>query len=211
MEHASIVRSSTPSFRSSPAVAPSSQPPTRTQPSRLEDDTRSRVQRWLHQLGSQAETRHAFERLSDHALVDEVVTLLLAVPEVQRVAEDRPRSAWPWSPPWERFRVGDLVVDGATREVRIAGERVALEPIERALLEYLVVHRGRVVSRDELLRCVWGGGRFRSRVADAYVGRLRRKLEGANVTIATVRGAGYRLIEANATEAQPAASVHADH
>lgn len=157
--------------------------------------TRSRVRRWLHQLGSKAETRQALSRITDNAVLDDVVTLLLAAPEVQRTTEVRPQNAWPWAPPWERYEVGDLLIDGATREVRLFGRLLTLEPIERSLLEYLVVHRARVVGRDELLRCVWGGGRFRSRVADAYIGRLRRKLEGANVAIATIRGAGYRIVE----------------
>lgn len=160
-----------------------------------EATTRSRVRRWLHQLGSKAETRQALSRITDNAVLDDVVTLLLAAPEVQRTTEVRPSNAWPWAPPWERYQVGDLLIDGATREVRLFGRLLTLEPIERALLEYLVVHRARVVGRDELLRCVWGGGRFRSRVADAYIGRLRRKLDGANVAIATIRGAGYRIVE----------------
>lgn len=162
--------------------------------SSLDAPTRARVRRWLYQLGTGAEARRALARLHEHALVDDVVTLLLAVPEVQRTSEDRPKPSWPWSPPWERIDLGDLVLDGATREVKLFGKTLTLEPIERSLLEYLAVHRARVVSRDELIRCVWGGGRFRSRVADAYVGRLRRKLEEANVAIATIRGAGYRLV-----------------
>lgn len=166
-------------------------------PSFADATARSRVRRWLHRLGTRAEARRALTRLTESGLLDDVVTLLLAVPEVQRASEDRAPSAWPWSPPWERIVVGDLLVDGATREIRLFGKPLSLEPIERSLLEYLVVHRARVVGREELLRCIWGGGRFRSRVADAYVGRLRRKLVGADVGIVTVRGAGYRLVEAS--------------
>jgi DNA-binding winged helix-turn-helix (wHTH) protein len=162
---------------------------------RLDMATRSRVRRWLHQFATKSETRGAFARLQEEGALEDIVTLLLAVPERERVAGGDEHGAWPWTPPWERFVVGDLLIDGATREVRLFGKLLTLEPIERMLLEYLVLQRARVVSREELIRYVWGGGRFRSRVVDTYVGRLRRKLEGSNVVIATIRSAGYRLVE----------------
>jgi DNA-binding winged helix-turn-helix (wHTH) protein len=164
-----------------------------------EAETRSRVRHWLQQLGTHSDSRRVLDRLQALELVDDIVTLLLDVPEVKRASEMRPQSVWPWAPPWERVEVGDLVIDGATREALLFGKAITLEPMERSLLEYLVVHRARVVGREELLRSVWGGGRFRSRVADAYVGRIRKKIEGANVAIATIRGAGYRLVEVTAS------------
>jgi DNA-binding response OmpR family regulator len=181
-----------------PSTAPGTPPVSTTQKrprTPAEAETRVRVRRWLQQLGTHTDTRRVLDRLQALELVDDVVTLLLDVPEVKRASEVRPQAAWPWAPPWERVEVGDLIIDGATREVLLFGKALTLEPMERALLEYLVVHRARVVSREELLRSVWGGGRFRSRVADAYVGRIRKKIEGGNVAVATIRGAGYRFVE----------------
>jgi DNA-binding response OmpR family regulator len=93
-----------------------------------------------------------------------------------------------------RLRVGDLVVDRATREVRWAGELVPLSPREYAVLNVLVGRAGSVVTKDELLRAVWGDEQAATRNAvEVYVGYLRRKLEavGAGEVVHTVRGHGY--------------------
>ncbi len=74
------------------------------------------------------------------------------------------------------------------------GERVALTPLEFGLFSHLREREGKAVSRQELLREVWGteftGG---SNVVDAVVRSLRRKLGSARVVVETVRGSGYRL------------------
>lgn len=157
------------------------------------DATCARVLAWLYGLGAVPEARAPLARLHDRAMLEDVAVLLLAVPEVRRASAPRARNVGPWAPPARRFVLDELVIDGATREATLAGAPLPLEPIERTLLEYLAVQRGRVVSRVELLRYVWGGGRFRSRVADAYVGRLRKKLACASIRISTVRGEGYVL------------------
>lgn len=93
-----------------------------------------------------------------------------------------------------RLRVGELVVDRATREVRFAGESVVLSPREFAVLDVLVSRAGSVVTKDELLRMVWGDEHAATRNAvEVYVGYLRRKLElaGAGGIVRTVRGHGY--------------------
>ena len=93
----------------------------------------------------------------------------------------------------ERMKVGALVVDRAAHEVTLGGAPVSLTARELALLVYLVERRGKVVTRAELLRRVWGsrydGG---PRTVDIHVRRLRAKL-GAALPLATVRSAGYRL------------------
>jgi DNA-binding winged helix-turn-helix (wHTH) protein len=93
----------------------------------------------------------------------------------------------------ERVKVGPLVVDRSAREVWLDGRSVPLTAKEFALLSYLCEKRGKVVSRDELLRRVWGndyeGG---PRTVDIHVTRLRSKLGGA-LPLATLRGAGYKL------------------
>ncbi|GAB3504089.1 response regulator transcription factor [Amycolatopsis cihanbeyliensis] len=92
------------------------------------------------------------------------------------------------------LRVGGLVVDRAAREVRWHEEPVALSPREFALLEVLVGRAGAVVTKDELLRAVWGDEQAATRnVVEVYVGYVRRKLDavGAGEIVRTVRGHGY--------------------
>jgi DNA-binding response OmpR family regulator len=91
-------------------------------------------------------------------------------------------------------RVGELDVERARRLVRWAGTRVPLSPREFAVLDVLVGRAGSVVTKDELLRAVWGDEQAATRNAvEVYVGYLRRKLEavGAGEVLRTVRGHGY--------------------
>ena len=95
-----------------------------------------------------------------------------------------------------RLRVGDLVVDTATHDVRRAGEAVALTAREFALLEYLTRHAGEVVTRAELIDHVWDANfEGSTNIVDVYVGYLRRKLERPfeRALIRTVRGVGFKL------------------
>jgi DNA-binding response OmpR family regulator len=94
----------------------------------------------------------------------------------------------------QRLRLGDLVVDRATRQVSMSGELVALSPREFAVLDVLASRAGSVVTKDELLRTVWGDEQAATRNAvEVYVGYLRRKLDavGAGAIVRTVRGHGY--------------------
>lgn len=94
----------------------------------------------------------------------------------------------------QRLRLGDLVVDRATRQVSMSGELVALSPREFAVLDVLASRAGSVVTKDELLRTVWGDEQAATRNAvEVYVGYLRRKLDavGAGSIVRTVRGHGY--------------------
>jgi DNA-binding response OmpR family regulator len=98
--------------------------------------------------------------------------------------------------PATAVRAGDLEVDLITREVRHAGEKVRLSSTEFELLVYMVNNRGRVLSREQILRAVWGYEHDPgTNVVDVYVGYLRRKLRHGdrNAPIATVRSVGYRL------------------
>jgi DNA-binding response OmpR family regulator len=87
----------------------------------------------------------------------------------------------------------DVRLDPATREVTVADEAVALSPREYDLLEFLLRHPERVITKVELLDRVWDarGVGYEPNTVEVYVGYLRRKL-GAGL-IETVRGAGYRL------------------
>lgn len=97
----------------------------------------------------------------------------------------------------ERYAFGDVVVDPATREVRRAGSVVALRPKELDLLLALLRRQGRVVTRTELLREVWGyDTSVVSRTVDTHMAELRRKLEDDPASprhLLTVRKTGYRV------------------
>jgi DNA-binding response OmpR family regulator len=95
------------------------------------------------------------------------------------------------------LRVGDLTIDFSARVVRRHTETIALRPKEFDLLAALVRHRGRVVSRTELLRDVWGyAAGSESRTVETHLAALRERLDDdpqAPRYIVTVRGSGYRL------------------
>jgi two-component system OmpR family response regulator len=87
--------------------------------------------------------------------------------------------------------VGDLRIDSSTRVVSRAGEEIELTAREYDILEFLARHRGRVVSRSELLDQIWEGYEGSPNIIDVYIGYLRKKLGRA--LIRTVRGSGFVL------------------
>ncbi|MFT3767326.1 MAG: response regulator transcription factor [Minicystis sp.] len=109
----------------------------------------------------------------------------------------------------ERMKVGSLVIDRAAHDVLLDGASVPLTAKEFALLAYLCERRGKVVSREELLRRVWGnryeGG---ARTVDIHVRRLRAKL-GTALPLATLRGSGYKLEAAVTASGRAAAAATA--
>ena len=89
--------------------------------------------------------------------------------------------------------LGDLEVDSARREARVAGAAVALASREFDLLVYLAAHPGLALTRRQLLDGVWGAGWVGDeRTVDVHVRQLRKKLGDAFV-LTTVWGVGYRL------------------
>jgi DNA-binding response OmpR family regulator len=91
---------------------------------------------------------------------------------------------------------GHIVLDVASRQVRIGARLIDLSDREFRLLHHLVEHAGEVVSRESLLSAVWGYYFDpRSNVVDVCVRRLRSKL-GAEAPIETVRRGGYRIAAA---------------
>ena len=94
---------------------------------------------------------------------------------------------------------GPIVVDTERHTVVAGGQPVTLTAKEFLLLEYLLQHRGRVLSRDVLLTDVWGysytGG---TRTVDVHVRRLREKLPLLDDALVTVKQFGYKLLEAAA-------------
>ena len=95
-----------------------------------------------------------------------------------------------------KLTYGPLAVDTDTHTVTDAGETVTLTAKEFLLLEYLLQHRGRVLSRDVLLTDVWGyrytGG---TRTVDVHVRRLREKLPALADGLVTVKQFGYKLLD----------------
>jgi two-component system OmpR family response regulator len=94
--------------------------------------------------------------------------------------------------PSPRLRVGDVTIDTLARAVHRGGSSVDLTAKEYALLEYLALHAGEVVTRTRIYEHIYGEEEDTfSNVVDVYVGNLRRKL-GADV-IETRRGHGYLI------------------
>lgn len=94
------------------------------------------------------------------------------------------------------LRVGDLEMDLLTRRVTRAGLEIDLQPQEFRLLEFLMRHSDRVVTRTMLLESVWGF-HFdpRTSVVETHISRLRAKIdrEFPHPLLHTIRGSGYSL------------------
>ena len=93
-----------------------------------------------------------------------------------------------------RLAVGDLTLDLLNREVTRAGEHVELQAREFALLEYLMRHAGRVVTKTMILEHIWDYSFDpQTNVVDVLVCRLRNKVDREKAMIHTIRGVGYVL------------------
>ena len=103
---------------------------------------------------------------------------------------DRPKT------PARVLEYGPVTVDLDRHEVTLAGRDVRLTAKEFLLLQYLIEHRGRVLSRDLLLTDVWGyqytGG---TRTVDVHIRRLREKLPFLTDALSTIKQFGYKLAE----------------
>jgi len=108
-----------------------------------------------------------------------------------RRAEPGPRRQEP------RLSSGPITLDETARRVTVAGRNVDLSPREFSLLEALLRHPGRTLTRDQLLDHAWPFSvAVTPNAVDAYVHYLRSKLGEAGARIETVRGVGYRLSDA---------------
>jgi DNA-binding response OmpR family regulator len=98
----------------------------------------------------------------------------------------------------EEFSFGDVTVRPRQRLVLRKGRRIALSAREFELLRYLAAHRNEVVSREQLLRDVWGYHQLSvTRTVDNYIAKLRTVLEPRPHEpryIITVHGSGYQLL-----------------
>ena len=90
---------------------------------------------------------------------------------------------------------GDLMIDPASREVRVASRTLDLRTQEFDLLRTLAEQPGRVFTREQLLQLAWGFDFYgQTRTVDVHIAHLRKKLEGGSVKIETVTGVGYKLV-----------------
>ena len=93
------------------------------------------------------------------------------------------------------INLGDLMINPASREVAIDGNKVSLRHQEFNLLQVLAEHKGMVLSREQLLNLAWGydfGGQ--TRTVDVHIGHLRKKIAQSQVKIETVTSDGYKLV-----------------
>ena len=95
-----------------------------------------------------------------------------------------------------QLRVADLELDQGTRDVRRGDEAIELTPKEFAVLEYLMRHAGRVMSRTLITEYAWGyhfdPG---TNIVDVVINHLRKKIDAKfeKKLITTVRGVGYMI------------------
>lgn len=125
---------------------------------------------------------------------DDYVTKPFAFEELLARAEALLRRPRAMASP--QLKVGDLEVDLGTREVRRAGTLIELTPKEFAVLEYLMRHAGRVMSRTLITEYAWGyhfdPG---TNIVDVVINHLRKKIDAPHdkKLITTVRGVGYMI------------------
>jgi DNA-binding response OmpR family regulator len=125
---------------------------------------------------------------------DDYVTKPFAFEELLARVEALSRRPREIAPP--TLRVGDLELDQGTREVRRSGELIELTPKEYAVLEYLMRHAGRVMSRTLITEYAWGyhfdPG---TNIVDVVINHLRKKIDARHdkKLISTVRGVGYMI------------------
>lgn len=96
----------------------------------------------------------------------------------------------------DQLKLQDLNMDRVTRKVKRGKEELDLAPKEYRILEYMLQHKGKVMTRFEILENVWGAGDTNaSNLVDVHMSHLRKKLDQDHEKklLRTVRGAGYVL------------------
>lgn len=98
--------------------------------------------------------------------------------------------------PTTTYKIADLELDPRTHVVERNGKAIDLSPKEFSILEYLMAHKGEVVSRTELLEHVWDYNYDGiSNVVDVFMSYLRKKVDNGNSVklIQTVHGVGFKI------------------
>jgi DNA-binding response OmpR family regulator len=100
--------------------------------------------------------------------------------------------------PGKLIEAGNLRIDLARREVKIAGNPVKMRTKEFELLTALAQNPGIVLTRERLLEMIWDTDCYgETRTVDIHINHVRDKIGNADVAIETVRGVGYKLIHRN--------------
>lgn len=102
----------------------------------------------------------------------------------------------------EKLTIADLELDPKNFEVKRGDIKIALTPQEYKLLQYLMINKGQVLTRDMILNRIWPNSPdVETRVVDVYVGYLRKKIDQdfPNKLIHSVRGFGYSVREEKET------------
>jgi DNA-binding response OmpR family regulator len=143
--------------------------------------------------GTEVERLRGFDRGADDYVV-KPYSLLELTARIGALLRRRSR------PAGARLRVGPIEIDVLARLVWLHGEPLHLSSKEFSLLRALAADPGRVFTRQELMRTVWGyDGSLRTRTLDTHVARLRRKLgAGGDRFIVNAWGVGYRLLDGGA-------------
>ena len=98
--------------------------------------------------------------------------------------------------PEDILRIGNISIDNKHREVHVGNEIVNLRTQEFELLRVLAEDKGRVYSREQLLKLAWGYSfAGQTRTVDVHVAHLRHKLMGSTAHIETITGYGYKITE----------------
>ena len=115
------------------------------------------------------------------------------VARVKAILRRSERSSRPSEQP---LHVADLTIDPARREVSVAGEPIQLRAKEFDLLQAFAENKGIVLTREQLLNKVWGYDFYgETRTVDVHVAHLRKRLKGSRVSIETLTGVGYKLVD----------------
>ncbi len=94
----------------------------------------------------------------------------------------------------DSFTYKEFAIVPSLHEIKMNGESLSLSLKEYDLLSYFLLHPSLVISKDQLLRDVWGiDAEIETRTLDMFVSRLRKKIVSSSVNIETVRGLGYLL------------------
>ena len=147
-------------------------------------------------LGGHEDRMRGFELGADDYLTKPFSTeeLLARVKAILRRTTQEPEEAS------GLFHVGGLEIDLSSGAITREGEAVDLTDLEYRLLRYLILHRGRTVSRKQLLRDVWRlPSEVETRTIDRHVNALRKVMSGEDEeswAIQSVYGIGYKLIGA---------------
>ena len=149
-------------------------------------------------MGAAEDRIKGFELGADDYLTKPFVTeeLLARIQVILRRARPDPVAAT------GTYRVGGLAIDLDAHRATREGAQVDLTDLEFRLLRYFLVHRGRTVSRKQLLRDVWNlPSEVETRTIDRHVNALRKVMDGEDEDswpIRSVYGIGYKLVGAEA-------------